>query len=33
MIEIKIQDKSYDIPTEWKDITLKILVWTIFNHQ
>jgi len=22
MIEIKIEDKSYDIPTEWKDITL-----------
>ena len=23
MIEIKIQNKSYDIPTEWKDITLR----------
>jgi len=23
MIEIKIEDKSYEIPTEWKDITLK----------
>ena len=23
MIEIKIENKSYDIPTEWKDITLK----------
>ena len=23
MIQIKIQDKKYDIPTEWKDITLK----------
>ena len=23
MIEIKIEDKSYDIPTEWKDITLR----------
>ena len=23
MVEIKIQDKSYDIPTEWKDITLR----------
>ena len=23
MVEIKIQEKSYDIPTEWKDITLK----------
>tara|TARA_R110002012_G_scaffold133553_1_gene286787 strand:- start:188 stop:868 length:681 start_codon:yes stop_codon:yes gene_type:complete len=23
MIEIKIEDKSYEIPTEWKDITLR----------
>ena len=23
MVEIKIQDKSYEIPTEWKDITLR----------
>jgi len=23
MIEIKIQDKTYEIPTEWKDITLN----------
>jgi len=23
MVEIKIQEKSYDIPTEWKDITLR----------
>ena len=23
MVEIKIQDKSYDIPTQWKDITLR----------
>ena len=23
MIQIKIQDKSYDIPTEWKDMKLK----------
>ena len=23
MIEIKIQDKKYEIPTEWKDITLN----------
>jgi len=23
MVEIKIQEKSYDIPTDWKDITLR----------
>ena len=23
MIEIKIQEKSYDIPTEWKDMTVR----------
>lgn len=23
MVEIKIQDKSYEVPTEWKDITLR----------
>ena len=23
MVEIKIQDRSYEIPTEWKDITLR----------
>ena len=23
MIQIKIQDKNYDIPTEWKDMKLK----------
>ena len=23
MIQIKIQDKNYDIPTDWKDMTLE----------
>ena len=23
MVEIKIQDKTYNIPTKWEDITLK----------
>ena len=23
MVEIQIQDKKYEIPTEWKDITLE----------
>ena len=23
MVEIKIQDTTYEIPTEWKDITLR----------
>ena len=23
MVEIQIEDKKYDVPTEWKDITLE----------
>ena len=33
MVEIKIQDETYNIPTEWKDITLKWWcgLYTIIN--
>ena len=30
MVEIKIQEKSYDIPTEWKDITLRYW-WGLYS--
>ena len=33
MVEIKIQDETYNIPTEWKDITLNWWcgLYTIIN--